>query len=80
MSEKGSISAMQGTGVSDVAHKGDADWVAGQDDKTAQIRIWNNPGVALPSTGGPGTKLFTILGLAMMMGAGVMLFRRRGMI
>ena len=44
------------------------------------ITVKNTPGVALPSTGGPGTKLFTILGLAMMLGAGVMLFRRRRLI
>ena len=44
------------------------------------LQVVNDAGVALPSTGGPGTRLFTILGLAMMMGAGMMLFRRRGMI
>ena len=45
-----------------------------------ELTVYNDPGVSLPATGGPGTKLFTILGLAMMMGAGVMLFHRRGMI
>ena len=35
---------------------------------------------AAAATGGPGTKLFTILGLAMMLGAGVMLFQRRRLI
>ena len=43
----------------------------------AQFRVANTPGVALPSTGGSGTKLFTILGTILMLGAGMMLFRRR---
>ena len=37
----------------------------------------NEPGAALPSTGGPGTRLFTILGLVLIAGAGVLLLRRR---
>ena len=44
------------------------------------ITITNNPGVALPSTGGPGTRLFTILGSILILGAGVLLWRRRRLI
>ena len=71
------ISAMQETGYSDVNYQGDDDWVADQEEKTAQIRIWNNPGVELPSTGGPGTRIFTILGSILVLGAGILLWRRR---
>ena len=39
--------------------------------------INQQPGVELPSTGGPGTRLFTILGLVLIAGAGVLLLRRR---
>ena len=73
----GSIEAMQETGISDIYYKGDDDWVDGQDDKTAQIRVWNNPGAVLPSTGGSGTLLFYILGLSMILGSGGMLLRRQ---
>ena len=36
--------------------------------------------VALPSTGGPGTRLYTILGSILILGAGVLLWRRRRLI
>jgi LPXTG-motif cell wall-anchored protein len=42
--------------------------------------INQEPGVELPSTGGPGTKLFTILGSILIAGAGKLLWRRRGTI
>ena len=42
--------------------------------------IENEPGAALPSTGGPGTRLFTILGSILILGAGVLLWRRRRLI
>jgi LPXTG-motif cell wall-anchored protein len=42
--------------------------------------VGNTPGVALPSTGGPGTRLFTILGSILILGAGVLLWRRRRLI
>jgi len=42
--------------------------------------IGNPPGFALPATGGPGTRLFTILGSIMILGAGVLLWRRRRLI
>ena len=41
------------------------------------ISIKNEPGVALPKTGGPGTRFFTILGSILTLGAGVLLLRRR---
>ena len=34
-------------------------------------------GYVLPSTGGPGTRLFTVLGSILILGAGVLLWRRR---
>ena len=42
--------------------------------------IPNTPGAALPNTGGPGTRLFTILGSILILGAGVLLWRRRRLI
>ena len=45
-------------------------------------QIINTPegGYELPSTGGPGTRLFTILGSILILGAGVLLWRRRRLI
>ena len=45
-----------------------------------QYIINNKAGVALPNTGGPGTRLFTILGSILILGAGVLLWRRRRLI
>ena len=42
--------------------------------------VKNTPGAALPNTGGPGTRLFTILGSILILGAGVLLWRRRRLI
>ena len=39
--------------------------------------IRNTPGVALPSTGGPGTRLLYVLGGLLVLGAGLLLVRRR---
>jgi len=43
-------------------------------------KILNNAGYELPSTGGPGTRFFTILGSILTFGAGVLLWRRRRLI
>ena len=48
--------------------------------KPAAVTVGNTPGAALPSTGGPGTRLFTILGSILILGAGVLLWRRRRLI
>ena len=45
-----------------------------------KMTITNIPGVTLPSTGGPGTRPFTILGSILILGAGVLLWRRRRLI
>ena len=41
------------------------------------ITVTNQKGAALPHTGGPGTRIFTILGSILILGAGVLLWRRR---
>ena len=71
------ISAMQETGNSTILFNGDEGWVNKQDERTAQIQIWNNPGAVLPKTGGPGTDLVYCIGLMLICIAGAGLLRRR---
>ena len=40
-------------------------------------RITNNPGIELPSTGGTGIRIFSILGTILILGTGVLLRRRK---
>ena len=47
------------------------------EDDNMTIIISNTPGAALPNTGGPGTRLFRILGSILIAGAGVLLWRRK---
>ena len=44
------------------------------------LKIKNTPGAALPNTGGSGTRLFKIFGSILILGAGVLLWRRRRLI
>ena len=53
---------------------------AAKDDENASFSVKNEPGAVLPNAGGPGTKLFTILGSILILGAGVLLWRRRRLI
>ena len=58
----GRVAALQSGNDSDVYKSGDTYWVAGQDESTWQVRVWNNPGVELPAAGGSGTVVHYVLG------------------
>lgn len=64
--QEGSTLPLNGNGISHVE---------GTDLYT--LTVTNNAGVELPNTGGPGTRLFTILGSILILGAGALLWRRR---
>ena len=49
-----------------------------QADKT--FTVGNTPGAALPHTGGPGTRIFMIIGSILILGAEILLWRRRRLI
>ena len=78
--ESGRVMAMQSGNPAEVVTKGKEHWVTDQADDTWQIRVWNNPGVELPSTGGPGTALFTAIGgiMTALAGAILTLKKRKG--
>ena len=52
-------------------------YTAAAETSDAEFIIPNTPGVALPNTGGPGTGLYTILGMILTVGAGLLLWRRK---
>ena len=52
----------------------------GLEDNDTTIVVINHSGAALPSTGGPGTSLFMILGSILITGAGLLLWRKRNTI
>ena len=49
-------------------------------EKNAELRVGNTPGASLPNTGGRGTRHFMIYGSMLMLGAGMLLWRRRKLI
>ena len=53
---------------------------ATSEDDPATFIVGNTPGAALPNSGGTGTRLFTILGSILILGAGVLLWRRQRLI
>ena len=55
-------------------------YVGADDDTLALLTVKNEPGAALPSTGGTGIRFFTILGSILIAGAGLLLWRRRSTI
>ncbi len=67
-----------GTGYEEV--EGGSTGILRIPNNTNTIIVGNTPGAALPNTGGPGTRLFTILGSILILGAGVLLWRRRRLI
>ncbi len=76
------VTAMQGSMLSEVARNVEGNryrqyWVTGQDENTWQIRVWNNPGVALPSTGGYGSYIHYAVGTLLLTFAAFVYLRRR---
>ena len=57
----------------DLTHRG----TTNANHETVYYRIINNPGVALPNTGGSGTQIFTIIGSIMILAAAALLWNRR---
>ena len=55
----------------------EATYGIGTDDGTVKLNVLNKKGFDLPTTGGMGTWLFTIGGLVLMAGAGVLLAKGR---
>jgi hypothetical protein len=45
-------------------------------DENTTIAVKNNPGASLPSTGGPGTGCIRMLGLMIIAGAGLLLWKK----
>ena len=74
-----SVTATQGGRNAEVVRQGDANgyWVQGQDAETWQVRVWNLTSVPMPFIGGPGTHAVYLIGGAMVLLAGFVLFRRR---
>lgn len=71
------VEATQNGAAAEVYTKGDTNWVTGQDADTWQIRVWNDPGVELPLTGGPGRLPYTLTGIALILAAAFMLCARQ---
>ena len=65
------------TGDTDLTNAGVS---ADSQNGTMYYEIANNAGCELPSTGGPGTRLFTILGSILILGSGILLWKRRRLI
>ena len=74
--EKDGSSFKESTSVDD----GKFTFTAAAGQTPAQVTVENEPGAALPNTGGPGTRIFTILGSILILGAGVLLWRRRRLV
>ena len=69
---------MQGTSDSEVYRYPNQYMVPGQNPDTWQIRVWNNPGVELPHTGGSGVTWIYFAGIMMilMSGAALVIMRK----
>ena len=66
--QEGNSASVSNTGISVTENDGNY---------TYTLTVTNNAGYELPSTGGPGTRLFTILGSMLICLAGALLVRRR---
>ena len=73
------VTAFQDGNAALIVQKGHENWVSGQDEETLQIRVWNSPGVVMPSTGGHGINTTALCGLLLtsFAFAGLIVSRRR---
>ena len=70
------VRATQSGNPAEVCTKDSGHFVEGQPEDTYQVRVWNNPGYSLPSTGGPGTLWLRLVGFILAAGAAGALRRR----
>lgn len=67
------VKAWQAGKPAEVFCQGSEHWVNGQDEAVWQVRVWNNPGVALPSTGASVTRArLTLASMASVMAGAVL--------
>ena len=66
-----------GNGWDTVNTAGNFEFVAASGTDNAKLTVSNEPGVALPNAGGPGTSLGTLVGAVMIAAAAIVLARRR---
>ena len=64
----GNVTALQGIGNAKVAYS--------EEDDTWEITVWNTAGTKLPATGGPGTRMFYLLGMMLVTLGSVLLLIR----
>ncbi|MBP3897814.1 MAG: Cna B-type domain-containing protein [Mogibacterium sp.] len=55
-------------------------FTASSGENPATAKVGNEPGASLPNTGGPGTRSYMLLGSILILGSGVLLWRRRRLI
>ena len=77
MSDEIGVKRTDANNTEDLTHSGSA--FANSDNEIIYYRITNNPGVALPNTGGPGTTALYFFGIMLtgLAAAGLVMSRRR---